>query len=490
MTRILTVSFCALLVSAAAPSSPRAAIENRAAPEVAGIVPGTSRRAEVELKLGETTGQRLPNVFSYRAPSSLEGAQSLRVEYYPDQRVARVDVDLTHPLAPQAMDSIVGTRVHQETDEKGRLVEYFFPSLLALVREGSSAGSPIAAIAYLSPHKMTDAFCERANNALRFERFDDMLTECDKAVLLSPEYARGYRCRAIALSKSGRMEAALEQWLAATQAAFGERYKALAASEMAEEFQDRGWKDRAYQALADAKRFDSSSPIPHLTEARLLQADKQANRAAAAYREAAERAGDDRASLALAAAGLYELERYADAAPYYEKLADLNYGDPFQLAFRAGFCLARANRCGEAVLHYERALALKGDDLWSNNNLGDCHRREGRPDRALPLFEKAIGLAPKEIIPAKNRVYALIDLGQTKLARDLLKDLQRRHPDQPILLVQTAEAYAAEGKHSAALEWLARAAKAGFRDCEYLRSAKNLRGARENKSKEFARLCQ
>lgn len=464
-------------------------IEAPAPPEVAGLVPGTTRRAEVELRFGVSMERESEERVTYPAPPSLEGAGKLHIEYFADQRIARVDVELQVALDPSALAARAGRAVHREQDESGHLVEYFFPSLLGLVHSGTSAQTPVTSVMYLSPQLMADLFSERANDALRAEHFNDALTECEKAVLVAPEYARGYRCRALSLHRQGQTEKALEQWIAATRAPMGIEYQIRSWTELAGEFHQRGWQQRAWEALDEARRLDPSSPLPYLTEATLRKADKQTDQSIKALEEATKRAPEDNSVLARYADGLYDAKRYAEAAPNYKRLADAGAGDAFTLNFRAGFCLSRADKYSEAVPYYERTLELQPQHMWSNNNLGVCYRETGEPARALPLFEKALQLEPDEIIPAKNRIYALLDLGQTKRARDLVESLQDRHQKNSWIMVQVAQTHAVMKDDSKAMKWLKRAFEAGFNDCGYLRSDRYLATALQKKRKDFERLC-
>lgn len=475
---------------AAEGASSQDALRAPSAPEIAGLVPGATRRAEVELVLGPGSRHGLVDRVAYEPPAALDGAEKIEIDYFRDQRIARVKIILSPPISRKAVAANAGRPVHRDQDHEGRLVEYFYPSLRAFVHEGATTRSPVRAVVYLSPQFMADIFAERANDAIRSDAWSTALTECDKAVLVAPDYARGYRCRAVVVDAQGKSEQALEHWLTATRAPLGLRYKISAWTELAAEFHERGWRERAWSTLNEARQADPSSPFPYFTEAVLRVQDNEEDKAVSAWKQAAERAGDDLALLQRCAKGIYDLKRYRDAAPYYEKLADLGFGDPFSVSFRAGFTLSRAGRHEEAIPYYNKALELEPNHLWSNNNLGVAYLETSEPAKALPLFEKAIGLDPGELKPARNRVRALMELDRGDEAADFAKDLVEDFPNHSSLYVLVAEAYAVQRKESRAMKWIQRAFEEGYRNCDALRSNDYLLRVRERKRKDFEELCR
>jgi tetratricopeptide (TPR) repeat protein len=77
--------------------------------------------------------------------------------------------------------------------------------------------------------------------------------------------------------------------------------------------------------------------------------------------------------------------------------------------------LARGDAAGASV-HFERALALRPDDLWANYHGGRCAYLLGRHDEALAAFTACIALAPQVGWCHYNRGLTLVELGRHERA--------------------------------------------------------------------------
>lgn len=78
-----------------------------------------------------------------------------------------------------------------------------------------------------------------------------------------------------------------------------------------------------------------------------------------------------------------------DGLRLYSK--DLRYAqNAFDLENNYGVELMRANRIGEAKVHFEKSILL-APAWWTNyNNLGVVYQREGSDDKAIEMYQKAI----------------------------------------------------------------------------------------------------
>jgi tetratricopeptide (TPR) repeat protein len=64
------------------------------------------------------------------------------------------------------------------------------------------------------------------------------------------------------------------------------------------------------------------------------------------------------------------------------------------------------NRMAEAQAELETAIALDRNDAWAIRTLGQTLNGSGQPEAAIPYFEKAIRLNPRE--PYVGNAYALL----------------------------------------------------------------------------------
>jgi cytochrome c-type biogenesis protein CcmH/NrfG len=88
----------------------------------------------------------------------------------------------------------------------------------------------------------------------------------------------------------------------------------------------------------------------------------------------------------------------------------------------------------EAAGFYEQALKLQPDDTDVIVDLGVCYRNTGRLDEALAMFDKALAIQPdkKQALYNKVVVYG-IDKGDEAKAREIIRDLKAKHPDDPMV---------------------------------------------------------
>ena len=93
-----------------------------------------------------------------------------------------------------------------------------------------------------------------------------------------------------------------------------------------------------------------------------------------------------------------------------------------------------AGRPGEAVPHYERALALGlPDDLLPGCllQLGSTLRNLGRLDEAVGRFDEGLALFPEHVSLRLFRAFALADLGRDREALVDVLNLARTRIDAP-----------------------------------------------------------
>jgi cytochrome c-type biogenesis protein CcmH/NrfG len=86
----------------------------------------------------------------------------------------------------------------------------------------------------------------------------------------------------------------------------------------------------------------------------------------------------------------------------------------------------------QAVTFYEQAVKLKPGDADVLVDLGVCYRNLKRPDEALAQFEKALKVEPGKKQALFNQVVVYgFDKGDKAKAREVLKELRAKYPDEP-----------------------------------------------------------
>ena len=93
-----------------------------------------------------------------------------------------------------------------------------------------------------------------------------------------------------------------------------------------------------------------------------------------------------------------------------------------------GVALVEAGRADEAIVHFERASALRANYAECENNLGDALNRLGRSTEALPHLETALRLQPRYAEAANNLGVALMATGRPAEGLDRFAEAARLAP--------------------------------------------------------------
>jgi Tfp pilus assembly protein PilF len=196
-----------------------------------------------------------------------------------------------------------------------------------------------------------------------------------------------------------------------------------------------------------------------------------------AMRSAASRALEGQQAVTRAGA-LVARGRYAPAAEEFRRALEVQPNDA-TVHNQLGICYQRLSNVAMARREYERALELRPGyaEVW--NNIGTLEQSHRRFKPAVRAYKKAIELKPSLATPWKNLGNAYLALGQPQEAFEAYQEAFRLDPtileeqaaaipaagveaaDQHLLI---AKLLAARGKTEAALDYLARARAAGFRD--------------------------
>ncbi len=111
-----------------------------------------------------------------------------------------------------------------------------------------------------------------------------------------------------------------------------------------------------------------------------------------------------------------------DAAGAEQAFLEGQGNDPASapLAWHRAEALVRCERPEDAVASARRALELAGDDAIANLFLGRVLVEVGRPAEAGPPLDRAIALAPTNLVARGWRAIAYLESGETRRGLDLL----------------------------------------------------------------------
>jgi len=219
-------------------------------------------------------------------------------------------------------------------------------------------------------------------------------------------------------------------------------------------------------------QWQPSNPLPHLWKADLYERKELPEEAAAEYELALQSdSTNEEARLKLAQVRLKQLNVPVAAALFQQSLGE---GENLHRALLGlADCKRRQSETAEAraLLHEVLLLDLSAEDeSEACAALARIEREEGRLERALALFSRALVLNPNDIVGRLAFAGALAAAGQDQLAeqqRKLAKEMSDRHerllevlkkieqtPENPDLRYQAGKILLEQGLVETGLQWL------------------------------------
>jgi tetratricopeptide (TPR) repeat protein len=181
--------------------------------------------------------------------------------------------------------------------------------------------------------------------------------------------------------------------------------------------------------------------------------------------------------------------RYAAAVDEYQKALAVQPSDP-SLHNKLGICFQQLQNEPMARREYARALEIDPRYAEAWNNLGTLEQSKRRWKPALRAYRKAIEVKPSLATPWKNLGNAYLALGQVQEAFEAYQEafrldptvLESQGPGTPAMGIDAAtqsfylaKLLAANGQTQTAIDFLARAREAGFRDFDRVRKDPDFR---------------
>jgi len=466
MRLMVVIPICYLLISAAAGFESQVDVYSN-------IRPGTANKAEVDLNLGEPLQKTGDQEYEYAPPRAVNDTKRVVVSYFADTRqVSRIDVYLKAPLDAELLRPQFGTRVLVRERGNGEREEIFYPRLRALIFNGASAGAPVLAISYLSPRLVADGYVERFNDFLRDKRYEEALTEADKAVLVDSDYARGYVAQGTYWVDQKNYDEAIVRFLAAASTKYPPRYKAVAHARLGMLYwREKHWMDKAPAEFQKAVSLAPDLDEGHLRYGEFLEAQKQNQQAFDEYSKAASlNPNNSRARLAVAAIHFGKGE-YAQALPHYESLSQWAETAPgardefrAEVYYRYAVCLSETHKGPQAIEAYQKALQRNAALVDAYNRLGLEHKAAGSFDQALESYRSGLKIDAKNFPLNHNLADALLEGGQAEEARRQAELTLRLKPEDAAQKFQMARCWGALGKKKQTLYWVEQAVAAGYKD--------------------------
>ena len=99
------------------------------------------------------------------------------------------------------------------------------------------------------------------------------------------------------------------------------------------------------------------------------------------------------------------------------------------MEFNLGEIAQRCRQFSAAERHYRNALAVFPSHRRALNNLGTLHLMKREPEKAVPLFRRALLVEPGDIRLMVNLAAALAMSGREKDAEGIVLEVLKNSPD-------------------------------------------------------------
>jgi tetratricopeptide (TPR) repeat protein len=94
------------------------------------------------------------------------------------------------------------------------------------------------------------------------------------------------------------------------------------------------------------------------------------------------------------------------------KVVPIDYNDYFCL----GYCYNAAQQTQQAIVAYEKCLAIEPNHPAANSNIGSCYEQLGEYRKALKSYEKSIEADQSDAFPYRCKFCLLSKMGENKTA--------------------------------------------------------------------------
>lgn len=199
----------------------------------------------------------------------------------------------------------------------------------------------------------------------------------------------------------------------------------------------------ALQIARQIQTLQPKSPIGFGSEADILMAQRKYAQSVRLYEQAFARGAG--------ATGLIKLHR-ANYSAGNKAVADQHlkslikqYPTDSVARLYAAEALTSSGRIREAITSYEEVLKVKPNDIVALNNLAGLYHKE-RDNRALPMAEKALKLAPNQPPILDTVGWMLVENGELARGLDLLRNATSQAPNALTIKYHYAVALARSGK--------------------------------------------
>jgi Flp pilus assembly protein TadD len=161
-----------------------------------------------------------------------------------------------------------------------------------------------------------------------------------------------------------------------------------------------------------------------------------------------------------------------EAIPELQKSLQKNSADA-EVRLHLAFAYDRLGSTDEAIAEYRRVTEIQPNSYFAYNNLGVLYDKQGRYDEAIAAFDSASRIDPnnagaKNNLATARKNKAAIQERQAQIQK--AENAAAINPRDPQASFQVARLHAHYGNRDAALQWLDRARRQGYKDLASVRN--------------------
>jgi tetratricopeptide (TPR) repeat protein len=437
----------------------------------------------VDLTLGEPVKKTTADgeYYEYTPPPEADIFERLMISYHRDSKqVSRLDAIFEIPHSAESIrnEMQLGKRILNMDRSDGGFEEFYYPKLHALIFGTRTPDARVAAISYFSPRFLSDLFVNRARDLINAQKFSEASDEADKAVLVDPDYARGYIAQGWCYKFQKNYDEAITRFQAAANARYAPHSKGQAHTEMGLIYWDqKKLPDKAQAELQQGATIAPDYYFTHFQYGRFLRAQKQEALAQSELARALELDPSRQEIRNELSSLLREKKDFAAALPHCEWLSKWADSEAAagrdavvrgRIHFDYGYALAQTGKEDLAYEEYLKALKLDPRNHFAWNNIGIFYQKKKNLVKAEESFREGLRIEPKFVLLNQNLAKVLLEQNQTEDALRQAELTLELKPDDLWLMIDIANCWAARGKKKQALEWLEKAVAAGFNNMDWL----------------------
>ena len=169
---------------------------------------------------------------------------------------------------------------------------------------------------------------------------------------------------------------------------------------------------------------------------------------------------------------LFRQGNLKEAVPELQKSLQKNSADA-EVRLHLAFAYDRLGSTDEAIAEYLRAIDIDPNNYFAYNNLGVLFDKQGRYDEAITAFESASRIDPKNGGAKNNLATARKNKAATLERQAQIQKVENAaaiNPKDPQASFNVARLHAHYGNREAALQWLDRARRQGYKNMAAVKS--------------------